>query len=76
MASAPQILSLVAKFAEWQRWPTVREQLARQSDRELADIGLSRADLPPIYGGLLPLIVLVIAAALLNLGKIYLWLWR
>ena len=36
-------------FAEWRRRQAVLQEMAMLSDRELADIGLSRADLPRVF---------------------------
>ena len=36
-------------FAAWRRRQAVVQELAMMSDRELADIGLSRADLPRVF---------------------------
>ena len=43
------ISDLVARFTEWQDRRAVTERLAAMSDRELADIGLTRADLTPTF---------------------------
>jgi uncharacterized protein YjiS (DUF1127 family) len=37
-------------FVEWRRQNALTEQMARMSDRELADIGLTRGDLPYVLG--------------------------
>jgi uncharacterized protein YjiS (DUF1127 family) len=39
----------VSTFADWQRRQTVLQEMAMLSDRELADIGLSRFDLPRVF---------------------------
>lgn len=36
-------------FADWRQRQTVLHELAMLSDRELADIGLTRADLPRVF---------------------------
>ncbi len=40
---------LFAKFAEWQRRRAVIQEMAMMSDRELADIGLTRSDLARVF---------------------------
>ncbi len=40
---------LVAILAEWRRRRAVMQEMAMMTDRELADIGLSRADLRHIF---------------------------
>jgi uncharacterized protein YjiS (DUF1127 family) len=40
---------VVAAFAEWRRRQAVLQEMSMMSDRELADIGLSRADLPRVF---------------------------
>jgi uncharacterized protein YjiS (DUF1127 family) len=39
----------VSTLADWQRRQTVLQEMAMLSDRELADIGLSRFDLPRVF---------------------------
>jgi uncharacterized protein YjiS (DUF1127 family) len=39
----------VTAFAEWRRRQTVLQEMTMLSDRELADIGLSRTDLPRVF---------------------------
>ena len=40
---------LLARLAEWQRRRTVIAEMATMTDHELADIGLSRADLGRVF---------------------------
>ena len=40
---------LIGKFAEWHRRRVVMAELAMLTDRELADIGLSRYDLQRVF---------------------------
>ncbi len=40
---------LVAKFTEWQHRRAVLQEMAMMTDRELSDIGLSRADLTRVF---------------------------
>jgi uncharacterized protein YjiS (DUF1127 family) len=45
-----QLLSwAVAAFAAWRRRQAVLQEMSMLTDRELADIGLSRADLPRVF---------------------------
>jgi uncharacterized protein YjiS (DUF1127 family) len=39
----------VSAFADWRRRQAVMQEMAMLSDRELADIGLSRVDLPRVF---------------------------
>jgi uncharacterized protein YjiS (DUF1127 family) len=39
----------VAALAEWRRRQVEMQAMERMTDRELADIGLSRADLPRVF---------------------------
>jgi uncharacterized protein YjiS (DUF1127 family) len=41
--------NFAAKLADWQRRRAVMEEMAMMTDRELSDIGLSRADLPRVF---------------------------
>ena len=53
VAAAPGILTrLSAAVAEWYNARATRIELSRLSDRELDDIGLSRADIDRIARGL------------------------
>lgn len=40
---------VLARFAEWQRRRAVIAEMATMTDHELADIGLSRADLARVF---------------------------
>jgi uncharacterized protein YjiS (DUF1127 family) len=40
---------VVEAFAAWRRRQAVLQEMAMLSDRELADIGLTRADLPRVF---------------------------
>lgn len=40
---------ILAKFTEWQRRRAVIAEMAMMTDHELADIGLSRADLARVF---------------------------
>ncbi|KGJ11956.1 DUF1127 domain-containing protein [Paracoccus panacisoli] len=52
-ASRPGLLSrLGAAFAHWAEVRETRSQLNRLTDRELTDIGLSRADIEHVARGL------------------------
>ena len=39
----------IARLAEWQRSRVIMEEMAMMSDRDLSDIGLTRADLPRVF---------------------------
>lgn len=41
--------SFVAAFADWRRRQRVLQEMELMTDRELADIGLSRSDLPRVF---------------------------
>jgi uncharacterized protein YjiS (DUF1127 family) len=41
--------NIVAAFAEWRRRQVVLQEMAMMTDRELADIGLSRSDLARVF---------------------------
>ena len=43
------LISAVAAFASWRRRQAVLHEMDLMSDRELADIGLTRADLPRVF---------------------------
>ena len=52
-ASRPSLMSrLGAAFAHWAEVRETRSQLNRLTDRELTDIGLSRADIEHVARGL------------------------
>lgn len=38
--------SIARRFHAWKRYGAAVEELSRLSDRELADIGISRSDIP------------------------------
>ena len=40
---------LVGFFVEWRRHQVVLQEMEMMTDRELADIGLARADLPRVF---------------------------
>ena len=42
------IKSITARFSAWRRYRTSVRELSQLSDRELYDLGLSRADIEPI----------------------------
>lgn len=44
-------LALLARFAAWRRRRREMNELARMSAHDLADIGLTRSDLPAIAAG-------------------------
>jgi uncharacterized protein YjiS (DUF1127 family) len=57
-----QLLSMLdLTFRRWQRYGEVRRELETYTDRELADMGLSRSDLPQVARE---------AAALVQPGKV------
>jgi uncharacterized protein YjiS (DUF1127 family) len=43
------LASAVASFAEWRRRHAVMHEMEMLTERELADIGLTRADLPRVF---------------------------
>jgi uncharacterized protein YjiS (DUF1127 family) len=47
--AAPRKRSIFARLHEWRQRRQVVAELAMMSDRELADIGLSRVDLPRVF---------------------------
>ena len=42
------LLSIVRLFRDWQRYGLAMQELSHLSDRELADIGITRSDIPRI----------------------------
>jgi uncharacterized protein YjiS (DUF1127 family) len=40
--------SIVRYFQDWKRYGNAMQELSQLSDRELADIGITRADIPRI----------------------------
>ena len=40
--------SIFRFFHAWRRYPSVMHELSQLSDRELADIGITRADIPRV----------------------------
>jgi uncharacterized protein YjiS (DUF1127 family) len=45
------ITSIVRRYQAWRRYETVRRELSHQTDRELADIGITRSDIERIASG-------------------------
>src|SRR4051812_2688129 len=43
------MVGLVARLADWQRRRAVMAEMALMTDHELADIGLTRSDLPRVF---------------------------
>ena len=41
-------------IAQWRREREIVRELSRLSDRDLADLGISRADIPSVAGGAVP----------------------
>jgi uncharacterized protein YjiS (DUF1127 family) len=42
------LLSIIRAFQDWKRYGVAMQELSHLSDRELADIGITRADIPRI----------------------------
>jgi uncharacterized protein YjiS (DUF1127 family) len=42
------LLSIIRLFQDWKRYGVAMQELSHLSDRELADIGITRADIPRI----------------------------
>ncbi|HYA04357.1 MAG TPA: DUF1127 domain-containing protein [Xanthobacteraceae bacterium] len=42
------LLGLVRRFRDWKRYGIAMQELSQLSDRELADIGITRGDIPRI----------------------------
>jgi uncharacterized protein YjiS (DUF1127 family) len=42
------LLSIIRVFQDWKRYGVAMQELSHLSDRELADIGITRADIPRI----------------------------
>ena len=42
------LLSVIGFFKSWKRYGVAVDELSHLSDRELADIGISRSDIPRI----------------------------
>lgn len=40
--------SIFRRFRDWKRYGAAMQELSQLSDRELADIGITRADIPRI----------------------------
>ena len=40
--------TLVRRFQNWKRYGVAMQELSQLSDRELADIGITRADIPHV----------------------------
>jgi uncharacterized protein YjiS (DUF1127 family) len=40
--------SIVRYFHDWKRYGTAMQELSQLSDRELSDIGITRADIPRV----------------------------
>lgn len=40
--------AIVRRFQDWKRYAVAMQELSQLSDRELADIGITRADIPRI----------------------------
>jgi uncharacterized protein YjiS (DUF1127 family) len=43
--------SIVRQFQAWRRYETVRRELSHLTDRELADIGITRSDIERVASG-------------------------
>jgi uncharacterized protein YjiS (DUF1127 family) len=43
--------SIVRRYQAWRRYETVRRELSHLTDRELADIGITRSDIERIASG-------------------------
>ncbi len=42
------LLSMIRFFRDWKRYGVAADELSHLSDRELADIGITRSDIPRI----------------------------
>jgi len=40
--------SIMRRFQDWKRYGVAMQELSQLSDRELADIGITRADIPRV----------------------------
>ena len=47
----PMLLPIIHFIQRWKRYGRVVQELSRLSDRELADIGITRCDIDPIARG-------------------------